>query len=109
MEIYWFGNTVAILRLQELFGSIVSDDPSFFKQVLHEKAYHLLFMQVSGELSNDGQPMRRFMQTFVLAPGEVSTNLYCYNTVNQYIIVYLSTWRQWANMLIQNTYMLLLF
>lgn len=28
--------------------------------------------QVSGELSNDGQPMRRFMQTFVLAPGEVS-------------------------------------
>lgn len=30
-------------------------------------------MQVSGELSNDGQPMRRFMQTFVLAPGEVST------------------------------------
>ena len=35
-------------------------------------------MQVSGELSNDGQPMRRFMQTFVLAPGEVST-FYCYN------------------------------
>ena len=87
MEIYWFGNIVAILRLQELFGSIVSDDPSFFKQVLHEKAYHLLFMQVSGELSNDGQPMRRFMQTFVLAPGEVST-FYCYNTINQPINTY---------------------
>jgi len=28
-------------------------------------------VQVSGELSNNGQSMRRFMQTFVLAPGEV--------------------------------------
>ena len=44
-------------------------------------------MQVSGELSNDGQPMRRFMQTFVLAPGEVST-FYCYNTINQPINTY---------------------
>ena len=44
-------------------------------------AYYVAFffsgcMQVSGELSNDGQPMRRFMQTFVLAPGEVSYS-YC--------------------------------
>lgn len=39
---------------------------------------HFFFfcMQVSGELSNDGQPMRRFMQTFVLAPGEVRYS-YC--------------------------------
>jgi hypothetical protein len=29
-------------------------------------------VQVSGELSNNGQSMRRFMQTFVLAPGEVN-------------------------------------
>lgn len=29
-------------------------------------------VQVMGELSNNGQPMRKFMQTFVLAP-EVST------------------------------------
>lgn len=29
-------------------------------------------VQVLGELSNNGQPMRKFMQTFVLAP-EVST------------------------------------
>ena len=85
VEIYWFGNTIAILRLQELFGSIVSDDPSFFKQVLHEKAYHLLFMQVSGELSNDGQPMRRFMQTFVLAPGEVSTYTVIIQSISQSI------------------------
>ena len=25
-------------------------------------------LQVTGELSNNGEPMRRFMQTFVLAP-----------------------------------------
>lgn len=48
-------------------------------------------MQVSGELSNDGQPMRRFMQTFVLAPGEVSTYTVIIQSINQYIIVYLST------------------
>ncbi|GAA6074951.1 ras GTPase-activating protein-binding protein 2 [Tachysurus ichikawai] len=28
-------------------------------------------VQVMGELSNRGQPMRRFMQTFVLAPEEI--------------------------------------
>lgn len=42
-------------------------------------------MQVSGELSNDGQPMRRFMQTFVLAPGEVSTCTAIMQTVSQSI------------------------
>ena len=64
-------------------------------------------MQVSGELSNDGQPMRRFMQTFVLAPGEVSSNTFIIQSINK--IVCLSTWCQWANMFVQNTYMLLLF
>lgn len=34
-------------------------------------------VQVLGELSNNGQPMRKFMQTFVLAP-EVSTSAYIY-------------------------------
>ena len=43
-------------------------------RVLGISTVHFDF-QVSGELSNDGQPMRRFMQTFVLAPGEVSTNI----------------------------------
>lgn len=42
-------------------------------------------MQVSGELSNDGQPMRRFMQTFVLAPGEVSTNTFTMQSINEYV------------------------
>lgn len=32
-------------------------------------------VQVLGELSNNGQPMRKFMQTFVLAP-EVSTTTF---------------------------------
>lgn len=32
-------------------------------------------VQVLGELSNNGQPMRKFMQTFVLAP-EVSTSAF---------------------------------
>ena len=64
-------------------------------------------MQVSGELSNDGQPMRRFMQTFVLAPGEVSSNTFIIQSINK--IVCLSTWCQWANMFVQHTYMLLLF
>ena len=31
-------------------------------------------VQVLGELSNNGQPMRKFMQTFVLAP-EVRINI----------------------------------
>ena len=43
------------------------------KNILYFNLVHLF--QVSGELSNNGQPMRRFMQTFVLAPGEVATNL----------------------------------
>lgn len=37
-------------------------------------------VQVMGELSNRGQPMRRFMQTFVLAP-EVHTCAKCMVTV----------------------------
>jgi len=43
-----------------------------FSQLTLLHYFFFCCMQVSGELSNDGQPMRRFMQTFVLAPGEVS-------------------------------------
>lgn len=39
-------------------------------------------VQVLGELSNNGQPMRKFMQTFVLAP-EVSTVLSKNNLLNK--------------------------
>lgn len=41
-------------------------------------------VQVSGELSNDGQPMRRFMQTFVLAPGEGPKRYYVHNDIFRY-------------------------
>ncbi|XP_068702953.1 ras GTPase-activating protein-binding protein 2-like [Montipora foliosa] len=40
-------------------------------------------VQVSGELSNDGQPMRRFMQTFVLAP-EGPRKYYVHNDIFRY-------------------------
>lgn len=40
-------------------------------------------VQVLGELSNNGQPMRKFMQTFVLAP-EVSTSAYVYIYIMMY-------------------------
>ena len=40
-------------------------------------------VQVSGELSNAGQPMRRFMQTFVLAP-QSPKKYYVHNDVFRY-------------------------
>ncbi|KAJ8410960.1 hypothetical protein AAFF_G00179950 [Aldrovandia affinis] len=42
-------------------------------------------VQVMGELSNSGQPMRRFMQTFVLAPeGSVANKFYVHNDIFRY-------------------------
>jgi Ras GTPase-activating protein-binding protein 1 len=40
-------------------------------------------VQVAGELSNDGQPMRRFMQTFVLAP-QSPKKYYVHNDIFRY-------------------------
>ncbi|KAK7111733.1 ras GTPase-activating protein-binding protein 2-like isoform X2 [Littorina saxatilis] len=40
-------------------------------------------VQVTGELSNDGKPMRRFMQTFVLAP-QSAKQYYVHNDVFRY-------------------------
>ena len=40
-------------------------------------------VQVTGELSNNGQPMRRFMQTFVLAP-QSAKQYYVHNDVFRY-------------------------
>ena len=51
--------------------------------------YHILkevptcFHQVTGELSNNGQPMRRFMQTFVLAP-QSPKKYYVHNDIFRY-------------------------
>lgn len=40
-------------------------------------------IQVTGELSNDGRPMRRFMQTFVLAP-QSEKKYYVHNDIFRY-------------------------
>lgn len=45
--------------------------------------YFLLLQQVSGELSNAGQPMRRFTQTFVLAVQAPKT-YYVHNDIFRY-------------------------
>uniref|UniRef100_A0A3B3STX5 G3BP stress granule assembly factor 2 n=1 Tax=Paramormyrops kingsleyae TaxID=1676925 RepID=A0A3B3STX5_9TELE len=42
-------------------------------------------VQVMGELSNGGQPMRKFMQTFLLAPeGSVANKFYVHNDIFRY-------------------------
>lgn len=45
-------------------------------------------VQVTGELSNDGQPMRRFTQTFVLA-AQSPKNYYVHNDIFRYQDYYL--------------------
>ena len=42
-----------------------------------------VLFQVSGELSNNGQPLRRFMQTFVLAP-QSPKKYYVHNDIFRY-------------------------
>ena len=42
-----------------------------------------MVVQVSGELSNNGQPMRRFMQTCVLAP-QSPKKYYVHNDIFRY-------------------------
>ena len=42
-----------------------------------------MLLQVTGELSNNGQPMRRFMQTFVLAP-QSPKKYYVHNDIFRY-------------------------
>lgn len=41
-------------------------------------------VQVTGELSNNGEPMRRFMQTFVLAP-QTPKKFYVHNDIFRYL------------------------
>ena len=40
-------------------------------------------VQVTGELSNNGEPMRRFMQTFVLVP-QTPKKFYVHNDIFRY-------------------------
>ena len=44
---------------------------------------------MSGELSNNGQPLRRFMQTFVLAP-QSPKKYYVHNDIFRYQVSYSS-------------------
>ena len=47
-------------------------------------------VQVSGELSNNGEPMRRFVQTFVLAP-QSPKKYYVHNDIFRYQCI--ETWK----------------
>merc|ERR1711963_162906 len=49
----------------------------------HETLANGVVVQVSGELSNNGEPMRRFMQTFVLAP-QSPKKFYVHNDIFRY-------------------------
>ncbi|XP_016145058.1 general vesicular transport factor p115-like [Sinocyclocheilus grahami] len=51
----------------------------------HASLSDAVVVQVMGELSNSGQPMRRFLQTFVLAPeGSVANKFYVHNDIFRY-------------------------
>jgi len=47
------------------------------------QCYFAVVMQVTGELSNDMGPMRRFMQTFILA-RQTPKMFYVYNDIFRY-------------------------
>lgn len=49
----------------------------------HPSVSNAVVVQVTGELSNAGQPMRRFMQTFVLAP-QSPKKYYVHNDIFRY-------------------------
>ena len=51
--------------------------------------------QVSGELSNNGQPMRRFMQTFVLSPL-TPQKYYVHNDIFRYQVRFKSSLFFWC-------------
>ncbi|XP_035274598.1 ras GTPase-activating protein-binding protein 2-like [Anguilla anguilla] len=51
----------------------------------HATLSDCVVVQVMGEISNGGRPMRRFMQTFVLAPeGSVANKFYVHNDIFRY-------------------------
>ena len=45
--------------------------------------FHCVLFQVTGELSNNQEPLRRFMQTFVLAP-QTPNKYYVHNDIFRY-------------------------
>lgn len=52
-------------------------------QCVSDRFYFMITVQVSGELSNNGEPMRRFMQSFVLVP-QTPRKFYVHNDIFRY-------------------------
>lgn len=82
-QFFWLSTCLCIS--QEIHKKVMSLQFSeCHTKIRHVDAHATLsdgvVVQVLGELSNNGQPMRKFMQTFVLAP-EVSTPL-PFSTIN---------------------------
>ena len=69
-------------------GLDIISSVKFFRKKLSFKGQQSLLesyilFQVAGELSNAGQPMRRFMQTFILAP-QSPKKYYVHNNIFRY-------------------------
>jgi len=78
----------AVFGQQEIHQKIMTlnfrDCHAKIRQVdSHETLANGVVVQVSGELSNNGEPMRRFMQTFVLAP-QSPKKYYVHNDIFRY-------------------------
>jgi len=78
----------AVFGQQEIHQKIMTlnfrDCHAKIRQVdSHETLANGVVVQVSGELSNNGEPMRRFMQTFVLAPQSIK-KYYVHNDIFRY-------------------------
>uniref|UniRef100_A0A671M8U3 Ras GTPase-activating protein-binding protein 2-like n=1 Tax=Sinocyclocheilus anshuiensis TaxID=1608454 RepID=A0A671M8U3_9TELE len=73
-----YGQAVMSLQFSECHTKIRHVDA-------HASLSDAVVVQVMGELSNNGQPMRRFLQTFVLAPeGSVANKFYVHNDIFRY-------------------------
>jgi len=82
------GESVAVYGQQQIHARIMQlqyrDCHAKIRQVdSHSTLSNGVVVQVSGELSNNGMPMRKFMQTFVLAPL-APKNYYVHNDIFMY-------------------------
>jgi len=82
------GESVAVYGQQQIHARIMQlqyrDCHAKIRQVdSHSTLSNGVVVQVSGELSNNGNPMRKFMQTFVLAPL-APKNYYVHNDIFMY-------------------------
>jgi len=82
------GESTAVYGQQQIHARIMQlqyrDCHAKIRQVdSHSTLSNGVVVQVSGELSNNGMPMRKFMQTFVLAPL-APKNYYVHNDIFMY-------------------------